>query len=74
MAEENIEFQKEENKKLKKTFAGDNPFYLGVRDDLNKIGPGGSKEIYRHAKAAATASEGVLGEASEKVLAKGGAK
>jgi organic radical activating enzyme len=40
MAEENIEFQKEENKKLKKTFAGDNPFYLGVRDDLNKIGPG----------------------------------
>jgi len=37
---ENLEFQKAENRKLKKTFAGDNPFYLGVRDDLNKIGPG----------------------------------
>ena len=34
------DFAKEDNKKLKKTFAGDNPFYLGVRDDLNKIGQG----------------------------------
>ena len=34
------DFAKEDNKKLKKTFAGDNPFYLGVRDDLNKVGQG----------------------------------
>jgi organic radical activating enzyme len=38
--EEQLKFQQDEAKKLKKTFAGDNPFYLGVRDDLNKIGPG----------------------------------
>lgn len=34
------DFAREENKKLKKTFAGDNPFYLQVRDDLNKVGCG----------------------------------
>ena len=34
------DYAKEDSKKLKKTFAGDNPFYLEVRDDLNKIGHG----------------------------------
>jgi organic radical activating enzyme len=34
------EYAKEENNKMKKTFAGDNPFYLDVRDELDKVGQG----------------------------------
>lgn len=39
--EENSNDQlKEDEGKLQKSFAGDNPFYLGVRDKLNSIGTG----------------------------------
>jgi organic radical activating enzyme len=34
------DFAREDNKKLKKTFANDNPFYVGVRDGLNSVGQG----------------------------------
>lgn len=34
------DFAREDSKKLKKTFATDNPFYIGVRDGLNKVGNG----------------------------------
>jgi hypothetical protein len=34
------EYAKEESNKMKKTFAGDNPFYLDVRDELDKVGQG----------------------------------
>ena len=40
MEDTNIEEIKKDEGKLQKSFGGDNPFYLGVRDKLNSVGHG----------------------------------
>jgi hypothetical protein len=38
--EGDINLNNQEGKKLNETFMDDNPYYVNVRENLNKIGPG----------------------------------